>query len=858
MGYLFATSGKQPASARNKPSDGLLHQLGCRACPLNKVHLDSPKMPPSGAREPLIYVIGEAPGQEEDQEGRQFVGSSGRMLRPMFPNHLRAKIRWSNTISCWPGEGNPTPNKIMVECCRPRLSDDIQQTKPTAIFGFGAVPLQWTDKPSGIMLWRGRRFPIRVGSHTCWYFAFTHPAFILHSKKSKSGWVSDDEIALRSDIRRAIEEVENGLPEPIIHTKEMVRSDITCITGRSAKDLSYVVDFLEYAATIDVVGYDIETQNLRPYNKNSAVLTRAVSAHDKTVAFAWKHPESGWNGDRFEKLEKAWVRFLRCEVVKAVHNLSYEMEWDCYYYGRDIARAASWEDTQTQAFVLDERIGEQKPGAMSLEFITLQNFGTSIKKFSPKFNMRRMSDEPLKDILPYNGIDAKYHRLNFEVQRDRIVAEGLEAVYREKVRQVPTVVLTQIKGLPTNKEVTRQLAAELLATIEGIVAKINQLADVQTFTRLTNRPFNPASHDDVVVMLRDVLKTTEGRSELGGWSTKEEVLSKIDLPVTRGILEYRRATKLKSTYVDPMLPGSPIMYDDGLLHTSLGTTFTETGRLNSEDPNLQNIPIRTAEGRNVRRQFESEIVASFDYGQIDARIIACGSRDPSYCKALWENYDIHAEWARRLALKVPSLIGGKKFLDDKEVFGDFRNKVKSAWVFALFYGAALRTTAGRFGVEESDIKDLYELFWQTFEGVQKWQEVLIKQFEERGYVQMLGGLRRRAPLGRGQIINSPVQGATNRIVMHAMNRLSETGDPLLQANIQIHDDLKFHFDSIRDYEDSVPRIVDIMLDGSDFNWFCVPLVVEIKDGPNWQDMSKVGDYASHRMIGWPVRPKEFI
>jgi uracil-DNA glycosylase family 4 len=855
MGYLFATSATKSAASRNRPSDEFLHKIGCRGCPLNKADIDSPKMPPSGNDEPLIYCLGEAPGEEEDQEGRQFVGNSGRLLRPLFSSNIRSKLRWNNTISCWPGLGNPTPDKVMVECCRPRVVADIEQTKPKAIFGFGNVPLQWSDKPSGITLWRGRRFPIRVGHHVCWYYAFTHPSFILHTKKTR--WASDDEIALKADIRRAVAEVEAGLPTPVVHTAEFARKDITCISGRSGKDLNYVLDFLEYAGGQPLAGVDYETQNLRPYNRDSLILSRAVSVADETVAFAWRHPQAGWTESQLEILEKAWVTFLKSPAEKAVHNLSFEMEWDCYLSGRDLARYVPWRCSQIQAFVLDERVGDQKPGAQALEFISLQNFGLSIKVLSPKFDKRRMVDEPLSDILPYNGIDAKYHRLNYEVQEQRIKAEGLVDVYWEKLRQVPTVVLTQIKGLPTNKEVTKQLSKGYKELIAGIMLQLDKLPEVQQFHKLTGSRFNPASHDDVVVMLRDILKSEVGR-EGAKWSTKEEVLSKIDHPVTNGILDYRKYTKLKSTYVDSFMPGSPIVHDDGLVHTSLGTTFTETGRLNSEDPNLQNIPIRTAEGRKVRRQFESKIIASFDYGQIDARIIACGSRDRNYCKALWEGYDVHAEWARRLVLKVPRLIGGKKFLDDKKVFGDFRNRIKSVWVFALFYGAALRTTAGRLGVDESEIQDLYELFWKTFEGVREWQETLIKQFEETGYVQMLGGLRRRAPLGRGQIINSPVQGATNRIVMHAMNRLSGTGDPLLQANIQIHDDLKFNFTNYRDYEESVPRIVDIMLDGSYFDWFCVPLVVEIKDGPNWQDMEKVGDYESHRMIGWPMRAKEFI
>lgn len=856
MGLLFGTSGTQAASARNRPSDDLLRQLGCRACPLNRADIQSPKMPASGSDQPLVLILGEAPGEVEDQEGRQFVGPSGEFLRPYIPGRLRNKIRYNNAINCHP-KWDRDPTKVEIECCRPRLEVDIEQTKPEAIFGLGAFALTWADKPSGIELWRGRRFPIRVGKHVCWYYPMRHPSFILHTKK-RNGFKSDDEIAFGLDFRRAIADVEAGLPEPVVHTAEFARRNITTLTGRSSKDFSYLLEFLDYAAGCDVAGVDNETQNLRPYNKDSCILTRAVSVADETVAFAWRHPEAGWSTEQFAKLEKAWVRFLKSEAEKAVHNAAFEMEWDCFFYGRELAHEVLWKDTQTQAYVLDERVGDHKPGALALEFISLQHFGINIKKLTPGLNKQRMVDEPLSKLLPYNAIDAKYHRLNYDVQNQRIRDEGLVEVYQEKLRQVPTVVLTQLKGMPTNKVATKRLNDEYTDKIKNIEERLRAIPELGTqFQRIAGHSFNPGSGPDVIILLRDILKTREGQPTDDGWSTKENVLSKIDHPAPKGVLEYRKATKLKSTYIEPLMPGAPTMYDDGLVHTNLGTTLTETGRLNSEDPNLQNIPVRSPEGRKVRRQFESKIVASFDYGQIDARIIACGSRDVSYCKALWEGYDIHAEWARRLALHHPSLVGGRKFVDDKAVMKVFRDKIKNIWVFALFYGAALRTTAGRFGVDDDVLRPLYDQFWKVFSGVRDWQEVLIKQFEDLGYIQLLGGLRRRAPLGRGQIINSGVQGATNRIVMHAMNRLSQTGDPLLQANMQIHDDLLYFFNSERDYEDSVPRIVKVMLDGRHFDWFCVPLIVELKDGPNWQDMKPVGDFASHQMIGWPHRAREF-
>jgi len=856
LGLVPAEAGTTTTRNPGVVSDRFLRSQGCRACPLNHVPgLHHPKMKASGAREPLVYIMGEGPGRVEDEEGVQFVGESGDLLRPYIPRAFHDFIRWNNIINCRP-PNNRDPDRIERECCRPRVESDIELYQPDAIFGMGAQPLSWAGKIGGIYLWRGRRFPIKVGNHVCWYYPMLHPAGIIHQRRAGGYGANDDEFALSMDLKRAFAEVAAGLPEPIVHTAEFARSDITCLTGRRSDDLDYLLEFLRYAAAEPVTGVDYETQNLRPYRKNSEILTAAVATEDETVSFAYRHPEAGWTGKQLLIIDDAWMKFLQSRAKKAVHQLSFEMEWTCYFYGEDFARSVPWEDTMTQAYVIDERVGDVKPGALALTWLTQQHFGIDIKKLSPKMNMARMVDEPLETLLPYNGIDAKYHRLVYLVQKAIIEKSDLAAVYEEKVRQVPTVVLTQLKGIPLDAKVNRELQKDYTKRLAKAEAAIQALPEVQQFRKLTRQEFNPASPQHVIIMLRDILKDRSGQPGTG-WTTKESVLKEVHHPFAKAELDWRKIAKIKGTYVDPYSPDSDNVYPGNIIHTNLGTCFTETGRLNSEDPNVQNVPVRTPEGKKARAQIAAVTMASFDYGQIDARIIACGSRDRHYCKALWEDYDIHMEWAERIAHAVPRLVGGKAGLKDKKKMGDLRQHVKSVWVFALFYGAALWSTARRLECEEHELAKLYDEFWYQFAGVRKWQDQIERQFRQTGYVQLFGGLRRHAPLGHGQQINTPVQGATNRIVMHGMNRLSEIGDPLLQANMQIHDDLTFCFDRERDFDDTMPTIIDTMLDAREFPWFCVPLVVEVKRGTNWAEMEKVGNYSSVDRLQWPVRAKEF-
>jgi Uracil-DNA glycosylase len=161
---------------RNKPPTELLHQKGCSMCTLDREerYLKHPKMLASGTEKPLIYILGEAPGKQEDELGKQFIGASGALLRENIPKTLLDSIRFNNTINCHPDKDRD-PTTLEIECCRPRLVKDIEESQPEAIFGMGGVALTWADR-SNTFAWRGRRFPIQVGHHKCWYYAFHHPA----------------------------------------------------------------------------------------------------------------------------------------------------------------------------------------------------------------------------------------------------------------------------------------------------------------------------------------------------------------------------------------------------------------------------------------------------------------------------------------------------------------------------------------------------------------------------------------------------------------------------------------------------------------------------------------------------------
>ncbi len=841
-----------------------LYKNGCISCPLDSFDraLKHPKMPPKGADPALVYILGEAPGAQEDQLGEQFVGESGKLLRDHIPVDYLDFIRWNNSVNCRPPENrNPTTDEL--EFCRGRIVGDIEKTKPDAIFGFGGIPLTWSGR-SNIGAWRGRRFPIQVGEHICWYFAFHHPAFLIHLQRQNDGRPSTYELSFKLDIERALRTVLEGLPDPVIHSVEDARAGISTVTGREPGALNTVISFLKDAAKSEICGLDYETQGLHPYGKDADILTIAVALPERALSFPLNHPQAGWSANDRAVICEAFKQFLLSPVLKCVHSLHFEMEWSGYFFGKEVLRgrhakdffgqhpqqgqanpvaspALSWGDSLSQAFILDER----KDG-FSLDFLTQLYFGINIKKITGSLNKNDMRSEPLLRILPYNGIDAKYHLLVYQAQQELIEQQGLQAPYEEKLRQVPTCVITQLMGLPVDYDENKRQQHEMRKKINEIEDELFSLPAVIEYEHNRRQKFNPGSDKDVKYLIQKIL----GHYDIA--STDKAVLEKIDHPIGKLEIAWRHYSKMLSTYVERFNEENAA--PDKMYHVSLGTVFTDTGRLNGD---FQNVPKR-GEEVSMRRQIAGKgVLASFDYGQIEARLIACASRDIAYCKATWDGLDVHGYWAKRIARRYPEIVGGEQYLDDPDAMKKFRDKVKNKFVFPLFFSASLRSVSGYLDIPDYILEPEHNLFWEEYKGVKSWQRTLIDSYQKYGFTTCMNGRRRRAPLGLGQVVNSMVQGSAADIVMDAMNRLSESENPLLHPRLQIHDDLLFYFDSEEQLQDNIDTIIREMLEVR-FPWIIVPLTVEMSMGPNWCDMHPVDTYSSDQLLGWPERQERFI
>lgn len=864
---------------RMKENDVRIYQqLGCDACPLAKLRNRHPHMDPYGSDKPVIYVLGSAPNDSDDVRGRPCTGRNGEflktLLREVLGSEYKGLVRFNNVVRTRPEDPTKPPWEA-IEACRPSVIADIEQTRPKAIFGLGDVPLEWTFNASGIYAWRGRAIPVKIGSHVCWYFPLFDPEEILNSGYSRfedndeaGDFTNEDHRMLKLDIEKAWQII-NGPYSPTVHTAEQAFTGIEIIDQCDETGLAKIEEGLNRLSKAAVVGVDYETTDLRPYNDKVLVLSAAVSDGNYTLSFPFDHPGAEWKPEHRKQLTKIWRKFIKkTKAIKAVHNLQFEMEWTVVKFGEDLARAGRWECTQVQASIIDHRYKGTDPGPLSLDFLVRHYFGLELKKLSG-VDRRNLINTPMPHVLSYNGLDAKYHCLLYRRQTSIIRKEKLDMAYRYAIRRVPTLVLAQIKGVPVDQARVKQLQKKYEATVSQLEAEIAADKTVRRYEKTVKKgeKFNPYSNSDCVGLFYKMLGRKEcevydrkskvqpwfggvdGRTKVNKVSCDKDVLTQLEHPLANKILQLRQPQKLLSTYILPALRGSEFMYDDGKFHTIFNHTFTDTGRLSSEAPNLQNFPKRSEGSKEVRqivRPPKGHVVLSIDYGQIEARVIAMYTRDKVFCKALWERYDVHQEWAERIAYAYPARIGGKKFLKDKAVMKALRTDIKNQWTFPLFFGASLPSAAKYLHIPEDVLEPLYNEFWYMFEGVKTWQNELMKFYNENGYVATFTGRRRYGPMSPNKVYNSPVQGFTCEFVLDGMCRLSETGDPLLQPEIQIHDDLTWVSVPAEKVDYVAEKALEILLTPSDDfkDFICVPITLEMSVGDDWLHMEDIGVFSS--------------
>ena len=828
-----------------------LRELGCQVCPKNTDEtLQHPKITPTGTRSPLVYLLGANPNEDDDRVGTHWNGLMGTEVYDKFgKNFMYDDVRSGFISQCM---GDQTV--VEIECCRNRVVSDIEKWQPRVVVGIGDVALTWaTGITSTALASRGSFFPVKIGTHICWYYCLAYPAYI--HKRKKFG-ISEHELTFAHDVRALKDWLKQPEVKPPLHTSGF-DDGVQLITGTEPGDMQRLERILADMSGLPNIAVDIETNGLRPYMlKDPHMWMAAVGTFKNTVAFSLDHPE-GWGTEaRRKRVLSLFNEFLLYSGRKAAHNLAMELEWFAYFFGHDVVRRTEWDDTMAIADTLDERSGTKR-----LDYQCRMTFGFSLKVLS-NLDVTRLLEYPIKQTLRYNGMDAKWTDA-LRVARMPLVQADPKYVadYERKVRLAPTLVLTEAKGLPVDfayAEAQLKLLDTNALKLEGQIRRTREVKDYEARFGV----FSPTNTDHVLKLMkevcqRDEVRVEDARTKTIRWTTDEEALNKIpakEVPSASLILEHRGVSKLRGTYVEPIL-SRKIVCQDGRVRPKYSSMRTVTGRLAAEDPNVQNWPKRKfKEIRGIIAAGEGETMLALDYGQIEFRVVGMASEDPNLVRACWTGYDVHKHWAQRMVDSYPPIIDHivETFKVDWDEKGlkTLRQEAKNGWVFPQLFGASVRSCAEQLRLPEYVAEDLAGEFWDEFKAAKAWQERLLKSYEKNLYVETLGGRRRRGPMSKQEIINMPIQGTAAEIVTEAMTACSELAyieeNPELHPSLNVHDDLSFYA-ADENININMDRIAQEMCKHR-FDYINVPLIVEASTGKSWNELKEVKVYRSDELF----------
>lgn len=430
------------------------------------------------------------------------------------------------------------------------------------------------------------------------------------------------------------------------------------------------------------------------------------------------------------------------------------------------------------------------------------------------------------DPFPELPSPAQWHNAHRKLEvalKRRLKENSGERVYNDlEIPLIPVLYKMESKGVLLDLDILKKESKALFDDIRAIETEIH---------KEVGEVFNIASPKQLGQILFEKLKMPAGKKTKTGYSTDSGVLEKLreEFPITGKILEYRELSKLKSTYVDSL----PLLVnpETGRVHTTFAQAMTATGRLSSINPNLQNIPIRTARGRGIRRAFiagKGSDLISADYSQIELRILAHITDDAALKRAFADNLDIHTATAAE--------IFGQK-LD--QVTPELRRAAKAV-NFGIAYGMSAFGLADRLEMPQKEAKEIIQRYFLRFPKVREYMDSIVETAKQQRFVESIFGRRRyidelfaknqmQRAFGERAAINAPIQGSASDIVKKAMIEIDKTGE--FDLLLQVHDELIFEGDKKKSKAES-QKIKKVMENVVELK---VPLVVEVGTGPNWDE-----------------------
>ena len=570
-----------------------------------------------------------------------------------------------------------------------------------------------------------------------------------------------------------------------------------------------------------ILAFDTETTGI---DANAAELVGLSFSYKKGQAFYIPVP------DDYEEAKKIVSEFKSVlenpKIEKVGQNIKYDMlilKW----YGIEVC--GPFFDTMIAHYLLEpdqrHKLDYLSESYLNYKMVPIEQLIG--KRGKGQLSMR---DIPQEKISDYAAEDADITLQIKDFLSPKLAEiEATKLFYELEAPLIKVLTDVEYEGVRINEDFLNNYSKELEKLISKQEKKVYEMA---------GSPFNIASPKQVGEILFDRMKIPYRwrKTATGQYSTDVDKLTELSLnhPIVENILEYRKLTKLKSTYVDS-LP-KMINAKTGRVHSNFNQARAATGRLSSENPNLQNIPIKNEAGREIRKAFEPRskdyILMAADYSQIELRLIAEISKDEAMLDAFQKGHDIHQATAAR--------VYGKKL---EEVTPDERRNAKTV-NFSIIYGAGATNLSRQLGIKRAEASQLIKNYFAQYQGLKNYMEDIVQFARENGYVSTLKGRRRylrdinsRSGLERSNAervaINTPIQGTAADMIKIAMiniHKALKEGNFKTKMIMQVHDELVF--DAHKDELEKVKPLIEEKMKNAMPN-LKVPILVGVDTGNNW-------------------------
>jgi len=830
-----------------------LTNVGCEECKLYKSCI-SPKMTYSGEGKKKILILAEAPGKEEDRQGTQLVGQSGKLLRLILKDlnlDLERDFWKINAVNCRPPD-NITPTMLQIAACRRNVIAVIEECKPRAIIALGKVAMdsllgaRKTGRLSGISMTDFVGAVIPDQEFKTWICPSWHPSFVLRNEGREDEIIKQQ---LSEHIQQAINVSKQDTPVYDYF------SDCYVI-----KTVSESLKIIQHMQKAKVVAFDLETTGRKPYREGQKIISCSVSDGIVSCAFPYFEDSS---------FRKVWNELMMGNVKKVAHNAKFDCLWMKVRGGVNDTES-SWPENVIWDTMLGAHIqhNKKKTNLKYLLYILLgiagydseiDSFMESRKNEKDDYganSFNRIEQAPIDDLLKYNAMDSLGTYKLWEFQQESF-SHNMKLAQEFFLKGSLELMKAEYNGLHCDIIGADKLQKQITRKMQFYEDKVLQSKELKKWDKPS--AFKISSPQDLSYLVFKLMgkssseKTRTGKPK----ADKKTMESFLDIPVVEDVMEWRKWKKVRDTY----LKGITVESVNGVIHPFFNLNTVDTYRSSSDSPNFQNIPKRNAEVsiplRKLLRPRMGHKLGEYDYKAMEVAILACYNKDPTLIDFITSGNDMHRVIASKLFLK-----------SEEEVTKKERYVAKNGFVFPTFYGSFYEHTGPNIweSVEDSTrneltskgiksvqqfihhVEDVENEFWEDkFPVAKEWTEKIIKNYNKKGFIDLYTGFRCYGPMSRNQVINYHIQGTAFHCLLWTFTQVSQKlknrhMDTYLIG--QIHDAIVPDVCPEEElYLDHMIWLYGTQKIREQWEWIIVPLGIEKSisevDG-NWAEMKEIG------------------